>query len=118
MFVAIFVQADTVSGTHVVVLNEAAARSSFGDDDAVGRTLLLGRFSVKVIGVASDTKYGNVREENRRIVYAPFGPDAQILVGSAANEPSTYAPPAAHPDSRITSHRSSARSTRMSRSTT
>ena len=78
-----FGPADSLKGSHVVVLNEAAARSYFGDDDAVGRTLLLGEFSVRVIGVASDSKYSAVREENRRIVYAPFGPDAQILVGSA-----------------------------------
>jgi predicted permease len=77
-----FGPADSVKGSHVIVLNEAAARSYFGDDDAVGRTLLLGKFSVKVIGVAGDSKYSAVREENRRIVYAPFGPDAQILVGS------------------------------------
>jgi predicted permease len=74
---------DSLAGARVVVLNEAAARSYFGDSDAVGRTLLLGRFSVTVIGVASDSKYTAVREENRRIVYAPFGPDGQILVGSA-----------------------------------
>jgi predicted permease len=78
-----FGPADSQNGSHVVVLNEAAARSYFGDDDAVGRTLLLGRFAVTVIGVANDSKYSSVREENRRIVYAPFGPDAQILVGSA-----------------------------------
>ena len=78
-----FGPADSLTGSHVVILNEAAARSYFGEENAVGRTLLLGRFSVKVIGVARDSKYSAVREEKRRIVYAPFGPDAQILVGSA-----------------------------------
>jgi predicted permease len=74
---------DTLPGSHVVVLNEAAARSYFGTDDAVGRALLRGRFRVTVIGVVNDTKFATVREENRRIVYAPFGPDLQVLVGSA-----------------------------------
>jgi predicted permease len=78
-----FAGADSLAGARVVVLNEAAARNYFGDDDAIGRTLLLGRSSVTVIGVASDSKYTEVREENRRIVYAPFGPNGQILVGSA-----------------------------------
>ena len=74
-----FAPADSVPGAHVIILNEAAARSYFGTDDAVGRTLLLGRAAVKVIGVVGDTKYASVREEYRRIVYAPFGPDVQVL---------------------------------------
>ncbi len=74
--------ADAVKGTHVVVLNEAAARSYFGDRDAIGRTLLIGRYPTTVVGVASDSKYTSVREENRRIVYAPFNPDGQVFVGS------------------------------------
>jgi len=77
-----FSQADSAAGSHVIVLNEAAARSYFGSDNAVGRTLLVGRSAATVIGIASDSKYAAVREETRRIVFAPFGRDVQVFVGS------------------------------------
>jgi ABC-type antimicrobial peptide transport system permease subunit len=73
---------DSGRSPQVVVLNEAAARHYFGDEDAVGRTVLFGGVApAKVVGVVSDSKYSAVREENPRIMYLPSDQDPGILGG-------------------------------------
>ena len=72
---------DSLRGPRVVVLNESAARHFFGDEEAVGRTVLVGGAHAKVIGVVSDTKYTSVREKTPRIVYLPSDQDPGILGG-------------------------------------
>ncbi|MGH9851993.1 MAG: ABC transporter permease [Blastocatellia bacterium] len=66
---------DTAESQKVVVINEATARYFFGNDDPVGRRLGRGKSGptdLEIIGVVKNTKYLDMREENRRIVYLPL----------------------------------------------
>jgi predicted permease len=70
-----FTRHDTSSTQKVVVINETAARFFFGDASPLGRRIGAGRVGgadLEVIGVVSDAKYLNLREEARRIVYRPL----------------------------------------------
>jgi predicted permease len=72
--------ADTTNGLKVAVINETIARKYFPKGDAVGRTVKIDIDTVagpwQIVGIASDTKSGNPREDPYRMVYLPL---AQIL---------------------------------------
>ena len=72
--------ADTANGMKVAVVNETIARKFFPNGDAVGRTVKIDIDTVEgpwqIVGIASDTKSGNPREDPYRMVYLPL---AQIL---------------------------------------
>ena len=58
------------------MINQTAARFFFGDASPLGQRIGAGRVGgadLEVIGVVSDAKYLNLREEARRIVYRPLG---------------------------------------------
>jgi len=66
---------DTAGSRKVVVINEATARYFFGHENPIGRRLGRGQSGptdLEIIGVVKNTKYLDMREENRRIVYAPL----------------------------------------------
>ncbi|MGE0128691.1 MAG: ADOP family duplicated permease [Blastocatellales bacterium] len=66
---------DMARSQKVVVINEATARYFFGNEDPVGRRLgrgTAGPTDLEIIGVVRNTKYLDMREENRRIVYLPL----------------------------------------------
>src|SRR5262249_8585004 len=59
----------------VVIINEATARYFFGNEDPVGRRLgrnQSGPTDLEIIGVVRNTKYLDMREDNRRIIYQPL----------------------------------------------
>jgi predicted permease len=72
--------ADTANSMKVAVVNETIARKFFPNGDAVGHTVKVDDDSVEgpwqIVGIASDTKSGNPREDPYRMVYLPV---AQIL---------------------------------------
>jgi predicted permease len=72
--------ADTANGMKVAVINETIARKYFPKGDAIGRTVKIDIDTVagpwQIVGIASDTKSGNPREDPYRMVYLPL---AQIL---------------------------------------
>jgi predicted permease len=72
--------ADTADSMKVAVVNETIARKFFPRGDAVSHTLKIGIDTVEgpwlIVGIASDTKSGNPREDPYRMVYLPV---AQIL---------------------------------------
>ena len=72
--------ADTANGMKVAVVNETIARKFFPNGNAVGRTVKIDIDTVagpwQIVGIASDTKSGNPREDPYRMVYLPL---AQIL---------------------------------------
>ena len=72
--------ADTANSMKVAVVNETIARKYFPKGDAVGRTVKIDIDTVagpwQIVGIASDTKSGNPREDPYRMVYLPL---AQIL---------------------------------------
>jgi predicted permease len=72
--------ADTAGNMKVAVVNQTIARKFFPKGDAVGHTMKINIDTVEgpwqIVGVASDTKSGNPRDEPLRMVYLPV---AQIL---------------------------------------
>ena len=70
-----FNAADTATSPKVVIINEATARFFFGADNPIGRRLGRGQSGptdLEIIGVVRNTKYLDMREDNRRIVYLPL----------------------------------------------
>ena len=83
---------DAAGSPKVVIINEATARYFFGAEDPVGRRLgrnQSGPTDLEIIGVVRNTKYLDMREENRRIIYQPLAqaPPARmtLFVRSAQN---------------------------------
>ncbi len=72
--------ADTANSLRVAVVNETIAHKFFPNGDAVGHTVKIGIDTVEgpwqIVGIARDTKSGNLREDPYRMVYLPV---AQIL---------------------------------------
>jgi predicted permease len=78
-----FNAADTATGPKVVVINEATARFFFGNEDPIGRRLGNGQSGptdLEIIGVVKNTKYLDMREDNRRIVYTPLAQSPRSLM--------------------------------------
>lgn len=70
----LFEAGDDAGGEPVAVINESLARLVFGDDDPVGRTLLVGRDEpdpLRVVGVVADVRQSQVRDEAFPEFYRP-----------------------------------------------
>jgi predicted permease len=70
-----FSELDRAQTVQVAVINEAAARQFFGNDDPIGKRVGPGRqgpTSIEVVGVVEDAKYLSVREAPIPTVYLPF----------------------------------------------
>ncbi|MGH9852425.1 MAG: ADOP family duplicated permease, partial [Blastocatellia bacterium] len=66
---------DAAGSPKVVIISEATARYFFGNEDPIGRRLGRGQTGptdLEIIGVVRNTKYLDMREDNRRIVYQPL----------------------------------------------
>jgi putative ABC transport system permease protein len=63
---------DTPTSPAVAIVNEAAARYFFGNDNPVGKRAKIGRQDLEIVGVAKDSKYRSVREETPRIAFLDF----------------------------------------------
>jgi predicted permease len=67
---------DNERAPQVAIVNETAARYYFGDTDVVGRTFRIQQKAfpqpLTVAGVVRDTKYADLREEPRRIIYLSY----------------------------------------------
>jgi predicted permease len=89
-----FTEQDTDSGPKVVVINEAAARRFFPNEDPIGR-----RFGssvettgqLEIVGVLHDVKYDSVREAAPPTMYVPY---VQTRLGNAVFELRTAGTPA------------------------
>jgi hypothetical protein len=77
---------DVEAGRRVVIVNETLARHFWPNQSAIGRSLVVGRQSVEVVGVARDGKYMFLWESPRGMAYTPMaqGPTdrATLLVRS------------------------------------
>jgi predicted permease len=62
----------TASERGVAIVNEAFARRVFGRGDAVGHTLVWGKETITVIGVAKNSKYFTLGEHDKPAYYAPY----------------------------------------------
>jgi predicted permease len=88
-----FTKRDDTAAPKVVVINEAAVRKFFPNDDPIGK-----RFgssvettgTYEIVGVLRDAKYDSVRDPAPATMYAPY---AQSRLGSAVFELRTAAAP-------------------------
>jgi putative ABC transport system permease protein len=70
-----FGQHDRQGSAKVAIVNEAAARHWFKDEDPIGKHIgmgMSGPSDIEIVGVVKDAKYANVREKPLRTVYLPF----------------------------------------------
>jgi len=93
-----FNAADTATSPKVVVINEATAHFFFGAEDPIGRRLERGQSGptdLEIIGVVRNTKYLDMREDNRRIVYLPLAQSPPglmtLFVRTAGQAPDAFA---------------------------
>lgn len=89
---------DTSSSEPVIVVSEQLARALWPGEDAIGKalTFLPLTKNARVVGVASDLKYSNLRETGTRAMYVPWqqnrlGVSGRIVVRAGA-DPSPLVP--------------------------
>jgi putative ABC transport system permease protein len=77
-----FNEQDNASAPKVMIIGESAARSFFGSQNPIGKTISLNKRgspgekeSYEVIGVVKDTKYFSVGEEPGKTIYLASGQD-------------------------------------------
>jgi predicted permease len=68
-----FAEGDNVRSQRVAIVNEALARQVWGTTEVVGRTLRDGANRLQIIGVVADTKYRQMSESPRPLIYWPAG---------------------------------------------
>jgi predicted permease len=71
-----FTEADTAAGPKVAVVNEEFAKHFFGDRNPIGRKFMRGGgkgpLDIEIVGVASNSRYSNVKEKPRRVYFLPW----------------------------------------------
>lgn len=72
-----FSDRDRAGGAPVAIVNETLARQVWGSTNAVGRTLRDGKARLEVVGVVADTKYRQLSESSRPLLYLPAGQAAR-----------------------------------------
>jgi len=63
---------DRTDTPRVTVVNQSAARAFWPNDDAIGKRLVLGRDTVRVIGIVGDVRYFGMQEPPRPDVYISY----------------------------------------------
>jgi putative ABC transport system permease protein len=76
-----FARGDAPGSPHVAIVNESMKRLFWGEKDPVGQAFSDGGPPFSIVAVARDTKYRNLREKPRMVLYLPV---AQSYM-SAAN---------------------------------
>jgi putative ABC transport system permease protein len=76
----------------VAIVNETFARIAFGTADPVGHTVTLGKSVTRIVGVAKDSKYFTLGEEQKAALYEPWFArdepvDLQFIVRIAGSAP-------------------------------
>jgi predicted permease len=75
---------DRAGTQNVAIISEAAALSYFGDDDPLGRNVLLGgeELPVTIVGVAADVRHEDLRESPPPMLYTPLAQPGEEFDGS------------------------------------
>jgi len=69
---------DGANAPRVAIVNEQLARALFGDSDPIGRSFRYEAYvgnadpTYQIVGLVKNTKYGRLREEQRRIAFLPL----------------------------------------------
>jgi predicted permease len=83
-----FLEADGASAPRVAIVSEAMARRFWKDVDPVGESIFVGsigqEISMRVIGVARDTKVKDIKEEPQPYLYIPFAQQYSPLMSVIA----------------------------------
>ena len=86
---------DNETAPKVVVINEALARRYFSNQSPLGRRVSWNNKDCKIVGVAKDAKYHNMREEVQPTVYEPYlqsGVGRMIFEVRTAGDPGSIIP--------------------------
>jgi predicted permease len=71
-----FTDADDATGAKVAIVNEALARTYFGDANPIGRLVSIGRDKrrqdLEIVGIVANAKYQRLQEDTRSIAYLPI----------------------------------------------
>ncbi|HJR58713.1 MAG TPA: ABC transporter permease [Vicinamibacterales bacterium] len=82
-----FGRGDSPGAPKVVIVNETMKQKFWPSGTAVGEPFSIGGEVYQVVGVARDTKYRNLREEPRNVMYLAYAQDhqasANLLIRSA-----------------------------------
>ena len=71
-----FTDRDRNGAPSVAIVSETMARTVWQTTDAVGRTLMLGKFPFEVVGVVADIRYRAINEPYPPLVYVPIAQQA------------------------------------------
>ena len=72
-----FSEADSRDSPKVAVINETMRQRLWDSGNPVGQPLSLGGGTYQVVGIARDTKYRNLRETPRMVMYLPYAQEHQ-----------------------------------------
>jgi putative ABC transport system permease protein len=82
-----FSEQDTTTAPRVIVINESLARTAWGDQDPLGRTLILdyqgGATARQVVGVVSDARYRGPRSEPAPEIFIPHAQNPYLVMNVA-----------------------------------
>jgi len=56
-----FVQADAADSAKVILVNQRLAQTVFGDEDPIGRSVIINRKDYRIVGLFGDTKYYDIK---------------------------------------------------------
>jgi putative ABC transport system permease protein len=87
-----FTAADRTPSPRVIIVNEALARRTFPDEDALGKRLFVGSPNnppAEIVGIVRNTQEADLREARRALIYIPYlqnpGTGIQLAVKTAGN---------------------------------
>jgi putative ABC transport system permease protein len=87
-----FTAADRTPSPRVIIVNEALARRTFPDEDALGKRLFVGSPNnppAEIVGIVRNTQESDLREARRALIYIPYlqnpGTGIQLAVKTAGN---------------------------------
>ena len=84
-----FLPSDRRGAPRIAILNEAMARRLFGSADPIGHIVTWGESSEMIVGIARNSKYFTLGEENMPALYSPYeqadrpGSDLHFLIRAA-----------------------------------
>ena len=86
---------DQPGSTPVAVISERLARTSFGNENPVGRriTFVDEKRDLEIVGVSANLRYGGLKEESPMTVFvalSQFSPDGMTYALRTAGDPLTY----------------------------
>jgi len=86
---------DSPSNMSVVIVNDAMARKFWPDQDAVGRSIQIGKMNYQIVGVVEEGRYVNLHESVQPYLFLPFTQVFSfecVLLVETAGDPRNFLP--------------------------